>query len=171
VIYFLRPDHRIVYCRRAWDKFATENSGENLDRSTILGTVLLDVTQEPLLKFYSTAFAEVHKTCKIWEQDFECSSFKIHRLLHTRLLQLPSSHVLVENSTRVEELHHQEFPPTGKGLVYVNEYGILTMCCHGRRTRRVSPNGKKVWGWIPGFLIEQPGRVSPGLCHTCRTYF
>lgn len=171
VIYILRPDLRIVYCNLAWDRFAAENHGRNLDRSEILGTVFLDAIPGPLKKFYADAFAEARETGNIWEHDFECSSPELFRLFHMRVLPLSGGHILVENSMRFEESHRRESPLACDKVAYVNEHGILTMCCHCRRTRRIGSREHETWDWIPGFLIEQPGRVSHGLCHTCMAYF
>ncbi len=171
VIYILRPDLRIVYCNQAWNKFAAENYGKGLNRSEVLGTVFLDAIPSLLKKFYADAFAEARATGNIWEHDFECSSPELFRLFHMRVLPLSDGHLLVENSMRFEESHKRKSPPVSGNLVYVNEHGILTMCCHCRRTRRVGPRERETWDWIPRFLIEQPGRVSHGLCHTCMAYF
>jgi hypothetical protein len=171
VIYILRPDLRIVYCNRAWDKFAYENNGKGLNRSEVLGTVISDAIPGPLKKFYAQAFVEVRETGNIWEHDFECSSPELFRLFHMRVLPLSEGHILVENSLRLEEFHRRNSPAPGDHVAYVNEHGLLTMCCHCRRTRRIGSGEKETWDWIPRFLIEQPGRVSHGLCRTCMAYF
>jgi len=136
IIYILGPDLRIVYCNCAWEKFADENHGEGLSRLEVLGTAFLSSIAEPLRDFYVNAFAETHRTGR-WEHDFECSSPDIFRLFHMRVLRLPALHLLVENSLRIEQPHQRESTAQSELTSYVNKYGILTMCCHCRRTRRI----------------------------------
>jgi hypothetical protein len=148
-----------------------ENDGKRANRSTVLGTLYLDAIPEPLREFYSTSFAEVLKTGNVWEHDFECSAPQTNRLFHMRMLRLSHSHLLIENSLRVEHPHVRKSPPQSELVTYVNEHGILTMCCHCRRTRRIAPDQNAVWDWIPRFLMDQPARISHGLCQTCMGYF
>jgi hypothetical protein len=170
VIYILRPDLRIIYCNRAWEQFASENQGKGLSRLEVLGTAFLSAVPDPLSNFYANGFAEAHRT-GVWEHDFECSSPELFRLFHMRVLRLAGLHLLVENSIRIERPHQRESPVKTEFNTYVNKYGISTMCCHCRRTRRIGPGGKEMWDWIPNFLREQPGKVSHGLCKTCTAYF
>lgn len=172
VVYILRSDLRIVYCNRAWDTFAAENGGAKLDRSHILGTVFLDAIPEPLYRFYTHSFAELQKSeSGVWEHDFECSSPKLYRLFHMRVLRLSNSYLLIENSLRLEEPHRRSTPRNDELLTYVDGYGILTMCCHCRRTRRIGPVENADWDWIPSNLLRPTEKISHGLCKTCMAYF
>jgi len=171
-IYMLGPDLRIVYCNRAWDVFASLNGGVGLTREAVLGTCILDVIAEPLRQFYASGFARAQTTLRPWEHDYECSSPEQFRLFHMRVLPLASSYLLVENSLRVERPHGAErpaMPPSPAS--YVTEDGIITMCCHCRRTRRLNADSEHVWDWVPEFLSHPPGNVSHGLCRNCRAYF
>jgi hypothetical protein len=172
VVYILSADLRIVYCNIAWDIFAAENGGARLDRSHILGTLFLEAVPEPLYRFYAHSFAELQKSGSgVWEHDFECSSPKLYRLFHMRVLRLSNSYLLIENSLRLEEPHRRTPPPDEAFLTYVNEYGILTMCCHCRRTRRIGHGKNADWDWIPTNLLRRTERISHGLCKTCKAYF
>jgi hypothetical protein len=174
IVYLLDPELRIVYCNRAWDVFAGENGGPRLIRPAALGTRVLDVIPEPLKSYYATGYTELTKQGEPWEHDYECSSPELYRVFHMRVLLLGESYRLVENSVRVERQHDPGRPrmPTTADS-YLNEYGIITMCCHCRRVRRnraLTASGP-VWDWVPSFLAGTPGRVSHGLCPSCRAYY
>ncbi len=171
VIYLLGRGLRIVYCNPAWEQFAAENDGKNLSREAVFGRAVLDDVPEPLQKFYSSAFAQVQKTGDIWEHDYECSSAKLYRLFHMRILPLSFACLLVENSLRIEEQHEMDGSVIAAQFNYLNEHGIVTICCHCRRALRVGSDKQAVWDWIPRFLAGHPGRVSHGLCRACRHYF
>ena len=172
IMYMLGPSLRIIYCNKAWDEFASLNGGIGLERNVILGTSILDVVPSPLRAFYEDAFAQVRQQLKPWEHDFECSSPDTFRLFHMRVLPLPNSNSIVENSLQVEKPHGPERPAMSADRTsYVNENGILAMCCHCRRTRRINAGAVSVWDWVPAFLTDPPGRVSHGLCRTCRAYY
>lgn len=172
IIYILNPDLRIVYCNKAWDQFAYLNGGAGLNRRAILGTPILDVIAEPLKVFYANGFAQAKDKGRPWEHDYECSSPASYRLFHMRVLSLTNSYLFVENSLRFERPHGPERPvmPANADL-YLTEAGILTMCCHCRRTRRIGAPSVPVWDWVPAYLVEPPGRVSHGLCLNCQAYF
>lgn len=172
IIYMLDPDLRIIYCNKAWDQFASLNGGTRLNRRAILGTCVLDVVAGPLKAFYDNAFAQANEKGQPWEHDYECSSPSAFRLFHMRVLPLADSYLLVENSFRFERPHGSERPvmPADSAL-YVSEDGILTMCAHCRRTRRIGTTSAPVWDWVLAYLVEPPGPVSHGLCRNCFAYF
>ena len=172
IIYLLQPDLRIIYCNKAWDRFAEQNGGLGLIRPAILGTRILDVIPEPLKSYYENGLTQAKEKGRPWEHDYECSSPEFYRLFHMRVLPLADSYVLVESSLRVERLHGLDRPEMPANAVfYLNEHGILTMCSHCRRTRRIGMAEGPVWDWVPSFLVDPPGRVSHGLCPNCRAYF
>jgi hypothetical protein len=172
IIYMLSPELRIIYCNRAWDEFASLNGGVELNRETVLGTPILEVIVEPLRSFYASGFAQAQKQLLPWEHDYECSSPDSFRLFHMRVLPLANSYLLVENSLQVERPHGPERPvmPAYPDS-YLNEHGMLTMCSHCRRTRRINTGAAPIWDWVPAFLTHAPGLVSHGLCPNCRAYF
>lgn len=172
IVFMLRPDLRIIYCNKAWDLFASQNGGTGLGRNAILGTPILDVIAEPLKSFYANGFAQAKRQGRPWEHDYECSSPDLYRLFHMRVLPLAESYLLVENSLRVERPQGLERPAMpADAALYLTEDGILTMCCHCRRTRRITTAAVPVWDWVPAFLVDPPGRISHGLCRNCRAYF
>jgi len=172
IIYMLDSDLRIIYCNKAWDQFASRNGGTGLNRRTILGMPVLDVVAEPLKAFYEDAFSLAKEKGQSWEHDYECSSPSAFRLFHMRVLPLADSYLLVENSLRFERPHGPERPvmPADSAL-YVSKDGVLTMCSHCRRTRRIDTTTAPVWDWVPAYLVEPPGSVSHGLCRNCHAYF
>jgi len=172
IIYVLNSDLRIIYCNKAWDQFASLNGGAGLNRRAILGKPILDVVAGPLKVFYANAFAQAKEKGQPWEHDYECSSPASYRLFHMRVLPVTDSYLLVENSLRFERPHGSERPvmPPNAAL-YVTGDGMLAMCGHCRRTRRICMASDPVWDWVPAYLVEPPGPVSHGLCRNCRAYF
>ena len=172
IIYMLDPDLRIVYCNKAWDRFASLNGAAGLNRRGILGAKVLDVVAGPLRAFYEGAFAQAKKEGRLWEHDYECSSPSTYRLFHMRVLPLADSYLLVENSLRFERPHGSERPVMpADSTLYVSKDGLLTICAHCRRTRRIGATSAPVWDWVPAYLVEPPGPVSHGLCRNCHAYF
>ena len=171
VIYILNPDLCIGYSNLAWDKFALINDGEALIRPANLGLNVLQVVPEPLKQFYREGFTGVQQSGEIWTHEFECSSPETYRVFQMRVLRLPGSYLMVENSLR-QDVPHDLDPWALLHPNYANNSGIVTMCCHCRRTLRVGPQPHRVWDWVPHFLTrERTAKVSHGLCDTCRVYF
>jgi hypothetical protein len=171
IIFVLDANLRIVYCNRAWDVFARQNDGHGSYRSSVLGTSWINVIPDSLRDFYSDGVAGVHRSGKVWEHDFECSSPELLRRFHMRVLPLPEFHLLIENSSRVEAHHHKDLDSDTENFTYVNRFGVVTMCSHCRRSRRADPGQHKFWDWIPRFVRKTPDAVSHGLCPTCCAYF
>ncbi len=171
VIYILRPDLCLDYSNLAWDKFALENDGETLIRPAGFGVDVLEVVPEPLEQFYREGFTRVQQSGESWTHEFECSSPELYRVFQMRVLRLPGSYLLVENSLRTEVPHDMD-PSAQLHPCYLNESGIVTLCCHCRRTLRVGPQPNRVWDWVPYFLLRRKtAKISHGLCETCRVYF
>jgi hypothetical protein len=114
-----------------------------------------------------------------WEHDFECSSAEDYRLFHMRAVCLGAGHVLVENSSQVEKEHGEDrIGVSASSDRYVSKDGVVTMCMHCRRTKRVaefperlSEIGDIVWDWVPAFVEDPPAVVSHGLCRMCYPLF
>ena len=167
IIYVVQRDSRIIYCNRAWDKFALENGGDTLIRANVLGTNVQDVLPEPLLQFYQDAFKQVLSTGTSWAHDYECSSPGLYRLFRMQVLRLSGSHLLVMNSPRIQENHLVDVFASAQDATYIDEHGILTLCCNCRRARRVDFADKEVWDWVPRFIEKPPTKISHGLCRIC----
>jgi hypothetical protein len=172
IIYILDAGSQIVFCNWAWDRFAFQNGGTRLDNLSVFGRSVLDVTPEPLQSFYSATYAAVRKTRQPHEHDFECSSPETFRFFHMRVLPIGGPYLCVENSLRIERAHDvdQECAQPVASR-YVDQEGIVVMCCHCRRTRRSRNVGSDRWDWVPDFLNAPPGPVSHGLCEFCLRFF
>jgi hypothetical protein len=92
IIHVLQPQMEIVYCNRAWDRFAPQNSGGGLCRRFVLGTSVLNITPDVLKPFYLAGYEAAHKRSKPWECDYECSSPSLDRYFHMRVIPLPESY-------------------------------------------------------------------------------
>lgn len=159
---------RFVYCNPAWDRFALANQGEDARGERVLGTALLDTVAEPLRRFFQHAFEAVASSGKPFEFDYECSSSEKFRLFRMQILPLrPEGCFLVVHSLRVEEPHEgpAELPDEQR---YRTPEGLVVMCAHCRRTRRVAEPAK--WDWVPAHLNNRSFTVSHGLCEICYAY-
>ncbi len=135
------------------------------------GNRLFDAVAEPLRSFYEQAFRSVAETRQPWEHDFECSGPDLYRRYHMQVKRIDDpSGFLVVNSLRVEQSHEPARCPTTPDTArYVSADGIVTMCCHCRRTRRAGES--QSWDWVPGYLKDPPARISHGLCPSCVAYY
>lgn len=167
VIYVLNPELCLVYCNPYWDKFAIENGGERVQRQYIDRGSILDITPPVLRPFYLNHFRRGQEQQKHWEHDYECSSPTLKRLFRMRVFPLGQSHILVENSLRIEEEHDSD-RIVGQAVMarYADKDGIVTMCSHCRRTKR-SNMTETAWDWVPSYVRNPPQFISHGLCHMC----
>ena len=153
-------------------RLARSNSRADSNSLSVLGRSVMDVTPESLHRFYTGVYSEARRTGRPSEHDFQCSSPEMFRLFHMRILPLGDPYLCVENSLSIERPHagdpENAGPTSGR---YLDDHGIVTMCCHCRRTRRVRGVGPPKWDWVPEFLNYPPGAVSHGLCLVCRRYF
>jgi hypothetical protein len=170
VIFIVDSELRITYCNPAWDEFALANGGEEVVAARVLGTDLMRVIPEPLRDFYSQVFQRCRWRHLTFDIDYECSSAELYRLLHMNILPLKRSGELAfVNSRRVEHVHGPERPASSPTDTYFNAHGMITMCCHCRRTRRQDASG--VWDWVPAFLQGRKWKISHGMCPVCVSYF
>ena len=171
VIYFLNLHLRITHCNLAWDRFANQNGGQDLAREVVVGRPVMDAVPAPLKPFYDDAYARVFASQKPWEYTYECSSATTYRSFRMSIYPDPDNNGLViVNSLTVERPHGSEREPsTLTDLYTTKEHGIITMCCHCRRTRRIDE--KEVWDWVPSFVERPPRLVSHGICPVCRVMY
>ena len=165
VIYATDPKLRLIYANRAWDQFAIVNGAAHLVRSRLGRPGVLDFIRGPLHEFYMDRFAEALGTSKPVEHVFECSSARIFRTFHMRILPLRNGGLLLINSLTAQKPIQVGQAPTGKE--YIDNDGLINMCSHCRRTQRVD---NAAWEWVPAFVEQQPERVSHGLCPVCLEY-
>lgn len=170
VIFVVDSKLRITYCNPAWDEFALANNGQEVVAARVLGTDLMRDIPESLRDFYSNVVQRCRDQHLTFDFDYECSSAELYRLLHMNILPLKrSSELAFVNSTRVEHIHGAERPASPAADIYLSAHGIITMCCHCRRTRR--QNASDVWDWVPAFVQTRTWQVSHGLCPVCKSYF
>ena len=175
VVFIVDSELRITYCNPAWDEFALANSGEEVVGARVLGTDLMRVIPESLRDFYSEVLQHCRQRHLTFDLDYECSSAELYRLLHMTILPLKRSGELAfVNATRVERIHGAECPASSPTDTYFSAHGLITVCCHCRRTRR--QDASDLWDWVPAFL--QPAflqtrrwEISHGMCPVCVSYF
>jgi hypothetical protein len=162
-IYMVDSRLRILYCNAGWERFAEQNGGVGLRGTEQVGRPVLDAIPPPLRDFYQEGYRKVLEQGETWGHDYECSSPTLYRKY--RMLVTPVASVngaLVVNSLIVET----PFPEEGVAARnHVDANGIVTMCCHCRRTRRAGAD--RVWDWVPSLVAEPPDNISHGLCQTC----
>ncbi len=168
VIYAVSQGLRLLYCNAAWDRFALENGGPTVVRQHQIGVDIRSVIPEPLRSFYLDAFARVRTTGEPWDHDYECSSPERFRLFHMRVTpfawQSQRRILIVVNSLVAEGPHPGPGVDSNRAALH-DEDGIVTMCCHCRRTRL--PSGAREWIWVPSLVRDMPLNVSHGLCPPC----
>jgi hypothetical protein len=171
VIYFLSPDFLITHCNLAWDQFARQNGGENLGRDVVVGRPVMNAVPAPLKPFYDHAYDRVLNSQEPWEHTYECSSATTYRSFRMSIYPDPVDNgLVVVNSLTVERPHGNDGEPSTLTSAYSSpEDGIVTMCCHCRRTRRIEE--KKLWDWVPSFVERPPRALSHGICPVCSNMF
>ena len=171
VIYLLDADLQISYCNPAWDRFALENAGEKVVRDLVVGTDLRAFLPDSLQRFYDDVFA-IARARRVLAFDYECSSPDLFRLFRMQVKWLPQyGGFAVVNALRVERDHlaTAAVAYTPERFVYADSQGIITMCCHCRKTQRQGV--ENTWDWVPEHLKRMPLTVSHGLCPVCADYF
>jgi hypothetical protein len=168
VIYALDSSFQITACNAAWDRFALENRGATLANGTQIGRNVLDVTPRPLQLFYTTLFGNVLETGDEKECVYECSSDKLFRRFHMLVarknLAGPNPSLIIINSLVVETPHSEpDLPVDVSDMREPN--GLITMCCHCRRTRL--PKADNRWVWVPSLVRRMPRDASHGICEIC----
>jgi len=169
VIYLLDSALRIAYCNPAWDAFALANDGRSSLASLVLGKHVFDFTAEPLREFYARVFRDAASQSLPVSFDFECSSPDVRRLMRMDVHYLPSSRGFAFISAlRQEQAHSGEICPEDPAL-YLSPAGLIAMCCHCRRARRVAHPA--LWDWVPQYVRRMPPNVTHAICPTCMAYF
>jgi len=168
VAYQLNSDLQIVYCNPAWDRFALANNGGLALADRVLGSTIMDFVPPELLEFYRAVFASARDT--VVEFDYECSSPDSYRTFEMQILPVeePNGYAVI-NALRVEDRMEKRRPALLLGPEYLTDAGIITVCSHCRRTRRVDCSDQ--WDWVPGNLKPVQRNVSHGLCPICHAYF
>ncbi len=167
ISYVLNSGYRIVYCNAAWDRFATENDAPELTHGAILGTDFRRALGDGLRPFYLHAIDQVARTGSAWEWVYECSSPDLFRKFQMRVQPLQGEGWLVTNA-RLVERPHADIVRYGLDA-YANEHGLITICSHCRRSRRIDRPTE--WDFVPAHLDRTLTNISHGLCPLCLEYF
>ncbi|HEX6881059.1 MAG TPA: hypothetical protein VF135_11890, partial [Terriglobales bacterium] len=163
----LDADLSIVYCNPAWDEFALSNDGDAAVSALVCGRSIMDFVPEPLTGFYEAAFQSAKEG--IVEFEYECSSGDVFRRFKMQIFanRLLGGYTQLNSLVVADpmDLHrHLE-----RGHVYVGENGLIRVCSHCRRSRRVHP--LEFWDWVPAHLASFQDNITHGLCPVCRAYF
>ena len=164
----LNNDLRICYCNPAWDRFALANNGELALSERVLGAVIVDFVPPELIEFYTAAFACARDA--VVEFDYECSSPDLYRTFKMQILPTdrPKGYTVI-NALNVEERVEGKHHAFVLGPQYLTDAGLITVCSHCRRSRRVDAPDQ--WDWVPANLKPAQRNVSHGLCPICHMYF
>jgi len=159
---------RIVYCNPAWDRFALANNGELARSDRVLGSMIMDFVPPKLIDFYAAAFA---LACdNVVEFDYECSSSDLYRSFRMQIVPIDRHRgYTVIHALKHEEAMEGKRPALALHPKYLSDAGIITVCSHCRRTRRVDVSAQ--WDWVPASLRPAQRNVSHGLCPACHAYF
>jgi hypothetical protein len=168
IVYFVDRDLYLVAFNRAWDRFALANDGEDCAGAKYLGRNLEEVIPEPLREFYRNGFRQAGESGKPWMHEFECPSPAAFRRFLMRVLPVSDHAGFAIVNTLVREYPHRG-GTTREEAVYTGPEGIVTVCCHCRRTKRA--DGSELWDWVPGYVADPPAKSSHGLCGVCFAYF
>ena len=164
----LNSDLRICYCNPAWDRFALANNGGLALSNRILGSLILDYVPPELIEFYRAAFASARDA--VVEFDYECSSPDLYRTFKMQILpnDRPKGYTVI-NALNVQESMEERRSALVLAPNYLTDAGIITVCSHCRRSRRIDIPGQ--WDWVPANLKPAQRNVSHGLCPICHAYF
>lgn len=164
----LNNDLRIIYCNPAWDRFALANNGGWALSDRVLGSMIMDFVPSSLLEFYRAVFASARDA--VVEFDYECSSPAFYRIFQMQILPVerPTGYTVI-NALNVELGIEEKRQALALGPEYLSNAGIITVCSHCRRSRRIDRSGQ--WDWVPANLKPALRNVSHGLCPICHAYF
>ncbi len=168
IVFLLNARREIVYCNPAWDRFALENGGDTAMRAKVCGSSIFDVIPEPLRQFYEDVYELSSRESRIITFNYHCSSPVSFRLFQMQVVPQSSSGFAIVNSMIIEHEHEQPcvFPTAN---AYEDAAGLITLCSHCRRTKRVG--AENTWDWVPAHLSRRPLTISHGLCAVCRTHY
>lgn len=164
------PDGRIAYFNSAYEAFARDNGGgpEFLTKWG-LGCSIFDVTAPPLVPFFREHFVDAldgHVATYV----YECSSPARKREFHATLYPVGERRgVLQLHSLRFELPQEPERAGSLDAMVRDQHSGLVVMCMHCRRARRV--DDRTQWVFVPAWVKQMPSPVSHGLCEPCSEHF
>ena len=140
-----------------------DNGGQ--DASKWLGPPVLDYFLPPVRSFYEDLFTQVRESGEPADHRYQCSSPELYREYSMRVLPLEGGRLLVIHHLVVDSPHGDSKSPAPR---YQGPGGLVTLCCHCRRTQRAGDI--TTWDWVPAYLDAKTG-ISHGLCEACATHY
>ena len=169
MLFLLDDEMRIAECNLGWDKFASANGGVGISRAEVRGRNIFEFIPDVLVRFYQGKYSEALRSGRWVGFDYECSTPDVFRLFHMGLRSIEQSGLLVVNSRLPEQRAPLVSPNEASAdVAYLSPDGMITMCAHCRRTRRL--DDANTWDWVPRFLRDTGRKVSHGLCPRCTAY-
>lgn len=177
-IFGLHSDYTIGYLNPHWFRFAVDNDAPEYltDPGELLGRCVLEQFAGPMRPLYKTVFDRVCSQNEPYQQQYECSSPDVIRLLQMRILPLPpladsAFGLLLINSRAIGTAPSQRDPPVTSPCLddYLTDDNLLICCSNCRRFRHCDDPER--WDWIPSFLRSAPAPLSHGLCSVCLEYY
>jgi hypothetical protein len=164
IVVGVRPDLRIAYVNDAWDTFARNNGGLDVDRWS-LGTDLMSVVPANLRRFYAGLLERIRKTGEPVGHLYECSSPTTLRRFHMQIYPLLHDAFLFTHALVEEEPHPGPVQQASPSLY--EDDGVVTMCVHCRKTQRP---GTEQWDWVADYVAHPPAKRIDGMCPVCFSY-
>jgi hypothetical protein len=161
------PHGKILWTNPAWQRFAQENAGHDVLTRYGVGSSYYDGIGTELRDYYVSAFHDALAQRQVFEQDYECSSPDLQRLMRLRVLPIPDSGLLLEH-TCVAELAHPDAGASAVEERYLNTHGVIVQCSNCRRIRRKE---EPVWDWVPTWVSSPHAAISHGLCAVCTGFY
>lgn len=161
----LRRDNTIAFRNLAWRRFASENGAPDL--ADWSGGSILDVFRPSVREAYDVLFDRVREQAEPADHVYQCSSPTTYREFCLRVLPLADGHLLLIHHLVVDQVH--SWPSEEPGHRYVDVNGIISQCCHCRRTNRAEE--ADTWDWVPAYLDHSVPNISHGLCPPCFRHY
>lgn len=161
------PVGTIVWLNPAWQRFAEQNAGSQLAERFGVGSCYYDGISEPLRAYYQEAFRSALASLTVFEQDYECSSASLFRLMRLRALPIRNVGLLLEHSCVVRSF--REGPALAPSeLTYLGANRTILQCSNCRRVQRA--DGTQ-WDWVPAWVARQAPNISHGICKVCLGFY
>jgi hypothetical protein len=157
----------ILWTNAAWDSFARDNGGTLVLERFRPGSSYFEGISGSLRGFYERAFRSALGSGTVFEQEYECSSPDVFRLMHLRALPIPGGALLLEHSL-VAERAHEGVSENAIEARYRNGGGMIVQCSNCRRFRRADDTA---WDWVRPWVIAMPRNTSHGVCTTCADFY
>lgn len=156
-------DSRLAYFNPGWFAFAHSNGGlPTIPEEWNLGRRMLDAVADPLRLFFEDNIHRCLRERRPWEHLYECSSAESHRKFHMTTFPLGGGAGFLVVNSLYQQVPQLQIPSTPVEQLYRNSAGIVTQCCHCRRTRRVG--SEHDWDWVAEWVKNQPRQTSHGIC-------